>query len=127
MKSGAPHPARVLSKPPTRGSGSGMAVALHFGAMSEATVSIRLHIEGRVQGVWYRGWAMAEARELGLTGWVRNRRDGSVEALISGPEPAVRAMIERCRRGPPAARVERILEVPASEAGGPGFHQLPTL
>jgi acylphosphatase len=95
--------------------------------MSEATVSIRLHIRGRVQGVWYRGWAVSEAQELGLSGWVRNRRDGSVEALISGPEPAVRAMIERCRRGPSAARVEDLVEVPVSDAVGPGFRQLPTL
>ena len=95
--------------------------------MSEATVSVRLHIQGRVQGVWYRGWVVAEAQELGLAGWVRNRRDGSVEALISGPEPAVRAMIERCRHGPPAARVERIIEGAASESPGPGFRQLPTL
>ena len=90
-------------------------------------VSIRLHIRGRVQGVWYRGWAVAEAEDLGLSGWVRNRRDGSVEALISGPEPAVRAMVERCRRGPSAARVDDLVEVPVSEAAGPGFRQLPTL
>ncbi len=90
-------------------------------------VSVRLRIQGRVQGVWYRGWAVAEADELGLSGWVRNRRDGSVEALISGPEPAVRAMIERCRRGPPAARVDDVVEVPVSEAAGPDFRQLPTV
>jgi acylphosphatase len=95
--------------------------------MSEATVSVRLRIQGRVQGVWYRGWVVAEAQELGLSGWVRNRRDGSVEALISGPEPAVRAMIERCRRGPSAARVDDLVEVPVSEAVGPGFRQLPTI
>jgi acylphosphatase len=95
--------------------------------MNEAVVSIRLHIHGRVQGVWYRGWAVAEAEELGLSGWVRNRRDGSVEALLSGPEPMVRAMIERCRRGPSAARVDHIVEVPVSEAVSPGFRQLPTL
>jgi acylphosphatase len=95
--------------------------------MSEATVSVRLHIQGRVQGVWYRGWAVDQAQELGLSGWVRNRRDGSVEALISGPEPAVQAMIERCRRGPSAARVDHLAEVPVSEAAGPGFRQLPTI
>ena len=95
--------------------------------MSEATVSIRLHIQGRVQGVWYRGWAVAEAEELGLSGWVRNRRDGSVEALISGREWAVRTMVERCRVGPSAARVDHLVEVPVSEAVGPGFRQLPTL
>jgi acylphosphatase len=95
--------------------------------MIEAITSVRLHIQGRVQGVWYRGWAVAEAEKLGLSGWVRNRRDGSVEALISGPEPAVRALIERCRRGPTAARVDRIIEVPVNEAVEPGFRQLPTL
>jgi acylphosphatase len=93
--------------------------------MSE--VSIRLHIHGRVQGVWYRGWALAEAEDLGLSGWVRNRRDGSVEALLSGPEPVVRTMIERCWRGPFAARVDHIVEVPVSEGVEPGFRQLPTL
>jgi acylphosphatase len=95
--------------------------------MIEATTSVRLHIQGRVQGVWYRGWAVAEAEKLGLSGWVRNRRDGSVEALISGPAPAVRTMIERCRRGPTAARVDHIIEAPISEAVEPGFRQLPTL
>jgi acylphosphatase len=95
--------------------------------MTEATKNVRLHIQGRVQGVWYRGWAVAEAAELGLSGWIRNCRDGSVEALISGPAPAVRTMIERCRRGPMAARVDHIIEVPVTEAAGPGFRQLPTL
>lgn len=95
--------------------------------MSEPRTSIRLHIQGRVQGVWYRGWAVAQARGLGLSGWVRNRQDGSVEVLLSGPEERVRAMVERCRQGPPAARVERVLEEPAGEAASPGFRQLPTI
>jgi acylphosphatase len=95
--------------------------------MSEPVTSIRLRIQGRVQGVWYRGWAAGQARELGLSGWVRNRQDGSVEALISGPETRVRTMIERCYRGPPAARVDRVLEEPAAEAPTPGFRQLPTI
>jgi acylphosphatase len=96
-------------------------------AMTEPVTSVRLRIEGRVQGVWYRGWAMAQAQELGLSGWVRNRQDGSVEALVSGPESRLRAMIERCRRGPPAARVDRVLEEPADEPARPGFRQLPTI
>jgi acylphosphatase len=95
--------------------------------MSEPIASIRLRILGRVQGVWYRGWVVGQARELGLTGWVRNRQDGSVEALISGPETEVRTMVERCRRGPPAARVDRVVEEPATEAATPGFRQLPTI
>lgn len=66
--------------------------------MSEAT-TIRVRITGRVQGVWYRGWAIGQARQLGLSGWVRNRQDGSVEAVLHGPELAVRTMVERCREG----------------------------
>ena len=94
--------------------------------MSEPRISIRLRVEGRVQGVWYRGWATDRARQLGLSGWVRNRRDGSVEALLLGDEKAVRTMIEDCRRGPPAARVDRIIEEPADEPVDAGFRQLPT-
>ena len=71
-------------------------------------VAVRLRIRGRVQGVWYRGWMVDEARDHGLAGWVRNRRDGSVEALIIGPEPALREMIARCHHGPRSARVEDI-------------------
>jgi acylphosphatase len=95
--------------------------------MSEPTASVRLRVHGRVQGVCYRGWAVAQAREIGLSGWVRNRQDGSVEALVSGPETSVRTMIERCYHGPPAARVDTILEEPADEAVSPGFRQLPTI
>jgi acylphosphatase len=95
--------------------------------MAEPSATIRVIITGRVQGVWYRGWAIDEAIERGLSGWVRNRRDGSVEALFSGPEATVRGMIERCREGPPAARVERIVEMPESAPAEPGFHQLPTV
>ncbi len=88
--------------------------------------SKRLRIYGRVQGVWYRGWAVDEARSLGLSGWVRNRRDGSVEAVISGDEAAVREMVARCWRGPPAARVERIEETMEADPGMKGFSQRPT-
>ena len=95
--------------------------------MSEAVISVRLRILGRVQGVWYRGWATDRARDLGLSGWVRNRRDGSVEALLSGNESRVRAMVEQCRKGPPAARVERVIEEPVDEPAGGEFRQLPTL
>jgi acylphosphatase len=94
--------------------------------MSGASASIRVRISGRVQGVWFRAWAAEQARELRLSGWVRNRRDGSVEAVFSGPEATVREMIERCREGPPAARVERIVEQPEAPADRPGFHLLPT-
>ena len=87
----------------------------------------RLTITGRVQGVGYRDWAIGTARRLGLTGWVRNRRDGAVEALIVGEEDAVGKMIEACRRGPPAARVDEIDVDPVDLDILPdGFTQLPT-
>ena len=68
----------------------------------------RVVISGRVQGVGYRAWTEYTAIELGLEGWVRNRRDGTVEALFAGPHEAVEAMLEACRQGPPGARVEAI-------------------
>ena len=63
-------------------------------------------IRGRVQGVGYRAWTEVTALEHGLQGWVRNRRDGSVEALFIGLETTVTAMIDACRGGPPGARVD---------------------
>ena len=66
---------------------------------------VHVFVSGRVQGVGYRGWAMDTARGFGLRGWVRNRRDGAVEALFSGSADAVASMIDACRRGPSAARV----------------------
>jgi acylphosphatase len=94
--------------------------------MSE-TMAIRVRITGRVQGVWYRGWTVDHARRLGLSGWVRNRRDGSVEAVFSGPERALRAMIELCRQGPPAARVSDVAETIETAPVEPGFRQAPTV
>ena len=87
----------------------------------------RLIISGRVQGVGYRDWAIETGLRLGLTGWVRNRRDGAVEALIVGEEAAVGQMIEACRRGPALARVEEIDVDPVDLDILPeGFTQLPT-
>jgi acylphosphatase len=91
------------------------------------TVTIRVVIEGRVQGVWYRGWTVEQARARGLAGWVRNRHNGSVEALFSGPGDAVREMVEACRHGPPAANVMAIHTVRDNPPGEPGFHQKPTI
>ena len=88
---------------------------------------IRVVIRGRVQGVWYRGWTADRAEELGLSGWVRNRRDGSVEALFAGDETVVRQMIEDCRAGPAAARVQDIEEFPASGPAPAGFEQRGTV
>jgi acylphosphatase len=67
-------------------------------------------IHGRVQGVGYRVFTEYAALDRGLTGWVRNRRDGAVEAVFAGPPEAVAAVIEACRRGPPGARVDAIEE-----------------
>src|SRR3954464_2867055 len=70
-------------------------------------------VRGRVQGVGYRMWVEDTAERLGLEGWVRNRRDGSVEAVFAGPEEAVADMIKLCRRGPAGARVDSIDEIAA--------------
>jgi acylphosphatase len=68
----------------------------------------RLRISGRVQGVFFRNWAVGEARTLGVTGWIRNRTDNSVEAVAFGEVEALEAFVAKCRRGPPHALVERI-------------------
>jgi acylphosphatase len=70
-------------------------------------------IRGIVQGVGFRYWTRRTATARGLEGWVRNRRDGSVEAVFAGPEQAVAEMIALCRRGPDAARVDTVDEKPA--------------
>jgi len=72
--------------------------------------NIRTHliIEGRVQGVWFRESTRREAVSLKLTGWVKNRPDGTVEALIEGPEHEVNRLVSWCQKGPPAARVNSI-------------------
>jgi acylphosphatase len=70
--------------------------------------TVHLRIEGRVQGVGYRYWAADRAEELQLTGWVRNRRDGAVEAVISGPEADVERMIALCHKGPRDAAVTAV-------------------
>lgn len=86
-----------------------------------------MRIAGRVQGVYFRAWTAGEARARSVSGWVRNRSDGSVEALFSGPAEEVEAMIGLCRQGPPAARVENIeIFQPDSEAVPQGFSILPT-
>jgi acylphosphatase len=89
--------------------------------------TVRVRIEGRVQGVGYRYWAEEVAGELMLAGWVRNRLDGSVEALFSGTPEHVAEMLDRCRDGPRAARVASVTVL---EEGGPApgrFDVLPTM
>jgi acylphosphatase len=72
--------------------------------------TLHLQITGRVQGVWFRESMRREAERLGVAGWVRNRPDGSVEAVAQGPADAVDALVDWARTGPPQARVERIVE-----------------
>jgi len=71
---------------------------------------LRLRIEGRVQGVWFRETTRRQAVALGLAGWVRNRADGTVEVLAEGLKEQVKALVSWCNHGPPIARVDRVNE-----------------
>ncbi len=84
-----------------------------------------LNIFGQVQGVGFRYRFMEQAQDLGVSGWVRNRRGGSVEAMVAGTPEAVEALLAWARRGPAAARVERI-DVSAAEGTFAGFELRPT-
>jgi acylphosphatase len=86
----------------------------------------RLVIAGQVQGIGYRDWMVRKARELGVSGWVRNRRDGTVEALIAGDIAAVEELSRMCRRGPRMAEVSSISEELAEPPAEPGFSQIAT-
>ncbi len=99
---------------------------------AEPPFAVQVRIYGRVQGVWFRAWTAEAATDLGLAGWVRNRADGSVEALFVGTANDVEAMVAKCREGPPAARVDKVVrDVPATppeaEISATGFRQLPTI
>ena len=88
-------------------------------------------IRGRVQGVGYRAWTERQALARGLEGWVRNRRDGSVEAVVVGPSETVADMLEACRRGPAGARVDAVEAIVTADAlalrrPGELFSVLPT-
>ena len=90
-------------------------------------IAANLRIEGRVQGVGYRWWAVREARGLGLAGWARNRADGSVEVLAIGAPDAVDALEAACHEGPASARVTQVLRRPAQDDGSADFAQRDTL
>jgi acylphosphatase len=97
------------------------------GAIRQVTIT------GRVQGVGYRAWVEHRAKAHALEGWVRNRRDGSVEALFAGPPDVVSNMIAVCRRGPSTARVDAVREEAANpdalnlRRAGERFSVLPTV
>jgi acylphosphatase len=86
----------------------------------------RLTISGRVQGVGYREWMVRTARDLGVSGWVRNRLGGSVEALVAGDIAAVEELSRLCRRGPRMAQVVSIEEELADPPESFGFRQVPS-
>jgi acylphosphatase len=89
--------------------------------------TLRLRIEGSVQAVGFRYFAMGEARRLGVAGWIRNRSDGTVEALASGSTKAVEAFVAACMRGPPGAQVTNLDLHQADPPAEPGFHRRPSV
>jgi acylphosphatase len=91
------------------------------------TKTVHLLIKGRVQGVWYRGWTVEQATARGLSGWVRNRADGTVEAVLCGGAAVVDDMVDACRRGPSSARVDHLDISSSAESVSGGFHQRPTV
>jgi acylphosphatase len=88
--------------------------------------TIHVRIMGRVQGVGYRAFVEINAVELGLLGWVRNRRDGSVEAVFQGAVEAVEEMLRLCRDGPPAAHVSNVEMIGEGVGGFEAFERRPT-
>jgi acylphosphatase len=88
--------------------------------------SVRVTVTGRVQGVGYRAFVERRAARHELSGWVRNRSDGSVEAVFEGEEDAVAAMIAACRKGPQASHVAELIVVEHGAGVAPGFTVLPT-
>jgi acylphosphatase len=92
----------------------------------QATRTVTVRIEGRVQGVYYRAWTDQNARALGLDGWVRNACDGSVEAVFSGPPAQVEAMLRRCADGSPDAKVTAVTIIDEGGAPPSGFRVIGT-
>ncbi|MDI3515491.1 MAG: acylphosphatase [Gammaproteobacteria bacterium] len=97
------------------------------GKGAHAPIARLLRIHGRVQGVWYRASAQAEASRLGLAGWVRNRSDGSVEAVAVGPHLQVEAFIAWAHQGPPKAQVLRVEVIDIEAEAFDSFEQRPTI
>jgi len=89
--------------------------------------AVRARISGRVQGVWFRKWTLQNATELRLDGWVRNREDGTVEALFVGPDTTVDEMLRRCWTGPEHAQVSNVAVEPSPGITPKGFTQKPTV
>lgn len=92
-----------------------------------ANTCLKLRIYGRVQGVSYRDWTVKAAQKLGITGWVRNRTDGTVEALVCGEEAAVGQLIQQCHKGPFLAKVDTIETSETKETASDGFTRRETV
>ena len=86
-----------------------------------SAIARRARVTGQVQGVFFRAWAREEARRLGVSGWVRNCPDGSVEAHLEGAAEAVESLVALLHDGPPHARVNRVETQEAPHEGLPGF------
>ena len=89
--------------------------------------SLRFRIEGFVQAVGYRNFVIEEARRLGLDGWIRNRSDGTVEALASGETKKIEALAQACMRGPPGSRVKSVEMHNAEPPEEKGFRRRPSM
>jgi acylphosphatase len=94
--------------------------------MADAPRTVTVKIDGRVQGVYFRAWTDRTARSLGLDGWVRNREDGNVEAVFSGPTEQVDEMLRRCADGPPDAKVTKVTITDEGGAPPSGFKVIGT-
>jgi acylphosphatase len=95
--------------------------------LSEGHKAVRVLIYGRVQGVFFRDWTVRNASSLGLDGWVRNRSDGTVEALFVGPDELVEKMIELAHNGPPSSKVSKVECIKAIGITPRGFTQKPSV
>ncbi len=91
---------------------------------TEQTTTLKARITGHVQGVFFRAWTKEQAEARGLSGWVRNEPDGSVAALISGPQDKVRGMVDALHEGSPPSKVDRVETASADPPDRPGFHVL---
>ena len=94
---------------------------------SDDLTTLRLRIEGFVQAVGYRHFAIEEAKRLGLDGWIRNRTDGTVEALVSGPTRSVELFVTAAMRGPAGSRVKNVELHNAEPPAEKGFHRRPSV
>jgi len=95
--------------------------------MSSEIVAVHARIEGKVQRVWYRNWTVESAMQRGLTGWVRNRSDGTVEAVFAGPKDQVDDMVKACWQGSPKSKVTNVVTTACELPQCAGFTEIDTL